>query len=414
MPLPRPPKTAPDRLGQTEFVALMAVLFAIIAFSIDSMLPALPGIAADLSPETPNRAQLIISAFVAGIGVGIFFAGPISDAVGRKPTVIGGLVLYIAGAVLATQAPTLETLLAARFLQGLGAAAPRVVTIALVRDLYEGRAMARIMSFVMMVFVMIPSVAPAMGTVIIAGFGWRGIFWAFVAFGLVGGLWLHLRQAETLSPARRRPLRWGPIRDAAAEVAGHRMVRLYIAAMTLGYAQLFALLVSIQPVMTQVFGLSDAAFPLWFMAIGVVSAGGTIINATLVMRLGMRRLAMAAYGGMVVVALATGVPVLTGWAQGGVALALFLIFATAVFFIAGLTFGNLNALALQPMGHIAGLASSVTGAASTLLSVVIAAPVGLAYDGTIGPLVLCTVICSALCWALLRASREAAPVAAGG
>jgi DHA1 family bicyclomycin/chloramphenicol resistance-like MFS transporter len=192
------------------------------------------------------------------------------------------------------------------------------------------------------------------------------------------------------------------------------MVRLYIAAMTLGYAQLFALLVSIQPVMTQVFALSDTAFPLWFMAIGVVSAGGTIVNATLVMRLGMRRLAMAAYGGMVVVALATGVPVLTGWAQGEVAFALFLIFATAVFFIAGLTFGNLNALALQPMGHIAGLASSVTGAASTLLSVVIAAPVGLAYDGTIGPLVLCTVVCSALCWALLRSSREAAPVAAGG
>jgi DHA1 family bicyclomycin/chloramphenicol resistance-like MFS transporter len=410
MPLPRPP----DRLGQTEFVALMAVLFAIIAFSIDSMLPALPGIAAELSPDAPNRAQLIISAFVAGIGVGIFFAGPISDAVGRKPTVLGGLVLYIAGAVLATQAPTLETLLAARFLQGLGAAAPRVVTIALVRDLYEGRAMARIMSFVMMVFVMIPSVAPAMGTVIIAGFGWRGIFGAFVAFGLVGGLWLHLRQAETLPPARRRPLRLGPIRAAVAEVAGHRMVRLYIAAMTLGYAQLFALLVSIQPVMTQVFGLSDAAFPLWFMAIGVLSAGGTVINATLVMRLGMRRLAMAAFGGMVAVAVLTGVPVLTGWAQGDVAFALFLIFATAVFFIAGLTFGNLNALALQPMGHIAGLASSVTGAASTLLSVVIAAPVGLAYDGTIGPLVLCTVVCSALCWALLRSSREAAPVAAGG
>ena len=410
MPLPRPP----DRLGQTEFVALMAVMFATIAFSIDSMLPALPGIAAELSPDTPNRAQLIISAFVAGIGVGIFFAGPISDAVGRKPTVLGGLVLYIAGAVLATQAPTLETLLAARFLQGLGAAAPRVVTIALVRDLYEGRAMARIMSFVMMVFVMIPSVAPAIGTVIIAGFGWRGIFWAFVAFGLVGGLWLHLRQAETLPPARRRPLRWGPIRAAVAEVAGHRMVRLYIAAMTLGYAQLFALLVSIQPVMTQVFGLSDAAFPLWFMAIGVVSAGGTVVNATLVMRLGMRRLAMAAFGGMVVVALATGVPVLANWAQGGVALALFLVFATAVFFIAGLTFGNLNALALQPMGHIAGLASSVTGAASTLLSVVIAAPVGLAYDGTIGPLLLCTVVCSTLCWALLRASREAAPVAAAG
>lgn len=410
MPATSPTEQAPARLGQTEFVAMMAVLFATIAFSIDSMLPALPGIAAELTPDAPNRAQLIIPVFVAGIGVGIFFAGPISDAIGRKPTVLGGLVLYLAGAILATAAPTLETLLAARFLQGLGVAAPRIVTIALIRDLYEGRAMARIMSFVMMVFVMIPAVAPAIGTLIIAGFGWRGIFWAFILFGIAGGLWLHLRQAETLPPERRRPLRWGPIRAAVAEVAGNPMVRLYIAAMTLGYAQLFAVLVSIQPVMTEVFGLSDAAFPLWFLAIGVVSAGGTIVNATLVMRLGMRRLAMVAFGTMCVTALVTGLPVLTGLATGSVAFGLFVILATGVFFIAGLTFGNLNALALQPLGHIAGLASSVTGAASTLLSVVIAAPVGLAYDGTIGPLVACVVLCSAASWALVRASREAAPV----
>jgi DHA1 family bicyclomycin/chloramphenicol resistance-like MFS transporter len=405
MPLPRPPA----RLSQTEFVALMAVLFATIAFSIDSMLPALPAIAAELSPDAPNRAQLIISAFVAGIGVGIFFAGPISDAIGRKPTVLGGLVLYLVGAVLASVAPTLETLLAARFLQGLGAAAPRIVTIALVRDLYEGRAMARIMSFVMMVFVMIPAMAPAIGTLIIAGFGWRGIFWSFVVFGIAGGAWLHLRQAETLPPERRRPLRWGPIRAAVAEVAGNPMVRIYIAAMTLGYAQLFAVLVTIQPLMTEVFGLSDTAFPLWFLAIGVVSAGGTIVNATLVMRLGMRRLAMTAFGAMVIVALATGGPIVAGVVEGQVAFALFLVFATAAFFIAGLTFGNLNALALQPLGHIAGLASSVIGAASTILSVLIAVPVGLAYDGTMGPLLLCVVLCSAACWALVRASREDAP-----
>ncbi|MCU0906466.1 MAG: multidrug effflux MFS transporter [Rhodobacteraceae bacterium] len=411
MPLLRPPSSPAAPLGQTEFVAMMAVLFATIAFSIDSMLPALPGIAAELTPDAPNRAQLIIPVFVAGIGVGIFLAGPISDAVGRKPTVLGGLVLYLAGAILATQAPTLETLLAARFLQGLGVAAPRIVTIALIRDLYEGRAMARIMSFVMMVFVMIPAVAPAIGTLIIAGFGWRAIFWAFVVFGVAGGAWLHLRQPETLPPAQRRPLRWGPIRHALAEVAGNPMVRLCLAAMTLGYAQLFAVLVSIQPIMTEVFDLSDTAFPLWFLAIGVVSAGGTIVNATLVMRLGMRKLAMVAFGGMAVVALVTGGLVLSGLATGPLAFGLFVVLATAVFFIAGLTFGNLNALALQPLGHIAGLASSVIGAVSTILSVVIAAPVGLAYDGTIGPLVACVVLCSAASWALMRASREAAPVA---
>ena len=185
------------------------MLFATIAFSIDAMLPALPVIAAELSPLATNRAQLILSAFVFGMGAGTLFAGPISDAIGRKPTIAGGMLLYIAGAVMAHYAGSLEVLLIARVIQGLGAAGPRIAGLALTRDLYEGREMARVMSFVMTVFMIVPAVAPAIGAGIIAFAGWRGVFLAFVIFGLVALTWVSVRQPETLAPAHRRPLSVG-------------------------------------------------------------------------------------------------------------------------------------------------------------------------------------------------------------
>jgi len=397
-----------QRLGQGEFVAMMAVLFATIAFSIDAMLPALPEIAAELTPEAVNRAQLVLTAFVLGMGAGTLIAGPVSDAVGRKPAITGFIGLYILGAVMAAASTSIEMLLAARLLQGLGAAGPRIISMALVRDMYEGRAMARIMSFVMMIFVLIPSVAPLIGTVIIAGFGWRGIFGAFVLFGIAGALWLNLRQEETLPPGRRRPLRTGPLKAAFVEVVSHRMVLLYILVLTLGFAQLFALLSSIHQIYAETYDRAES-FPLWFAVGGVISAGGTIVNATLVMRLGMRRLAMAAFASQTVIAglmlLATVAGLMPGW----LAFPAFWVWSISMFFMAGLTFGNLNALALQPMGHIAGMAASVVGAISTVGAVFIAAPIGLAFDGTLVPLAAGTFVCSSLAWWLMRRSREADP-----
>lgn len=391
------------RLPLPEFTAMLAMLFATIAFSIDAMLPALPAIAAELSADAPNRAQLILSAFVMGMGVGTLFAGPLSDAFGRKPVIGGGLALYVAGAVLAHFAPDLKLLLLARMLQGLGAAGPRIAGVALSRDLYEGREMARVMSFVMMVFMVVPALAPLIGTAIIAAAGWRAVFLAFILFGAVAFTWMWFRQDETLAPPERRPLTGSLILGGLREVLADRDVRLYTAVMTLGFGQMMGLLSSIQQIFDITFDRA-AQFPYWFALIAAFSATASFVNSRLVMRVGMRRLAAMAYLAQAVLSavallLFAGGTRLNGFAE-------FFVWATSVFFIAGFTFGNLNALAMQRMGHLAGMATSVISAISTVLAVAIAAPVGLAFDGTPVPAMAAALLCSGAAFLLmLRASR---------
>ena len=391
----------PKPLAKSEFVALIAMLFATVAFSIDAMLPALPEIARELSPDAPNRAQLVITSFVLGMGIGTLFAGPISDAFGRKPVIIGGVVLYSIGAGLAWAAGSIELLLAARVIQGLGVAAPRIVSMAMVRDLYAGRQMASIMSFAMMIFTLVPAAAPAFGSVIIAEFGWRGVFAAFVVFASIIVLWLGLRQPETLHLPNRRALQFGLLRDAAREVFHHRTVVLCIAVLTLGFGVLFGTLSSTQQIFDVTFGRGDS-FPFWFAFIALLAGSASVLNARLVVRLGMRvmisrtLIAVLAYTCVVLVFVASGI--LPDWLYFPV----YLSWTVSIFFMAGMVFGNLNALSLEPLGHIAGMASSVVMAISTVLAVGIAAPLGLLFDGTPLPLMAGVAVLLAMAVGLMR------------
>ncbi|HRO13792.1 MAG TPA: multidrug effflux MFS transporter [Paracoccus sp. (in: a-proteobacteria)] len=388
------------RLPLPEFVAMLAFLFATVAFSIDAMLPALPEIAAELTPDDVNRAQLILTSFMAGMGLGTLFAGPISDAVGRKPAMAAGFVIYLTAAAAALFADTLELLLLARFVQGVGAAGPRIVGTALVRDLYEGREMARITSFVMMVFMIVPAMAPSLGQVFIWLGGWHGVFVGFLLFGATGFLWFQTRQAETLPPARRRPLRLVPLWEGVREVLSDREVVLCIVVIALGFGQMFALLSSAQQLFGETYGHA-ATFPLWFAGMAVLSASGTVINARLVMRVGMRRIARTAYAAQVVSSVLFLTLLLSDMLPGPLRFPVFFLWAVGVFTMAGLTFGNLNALAMSRKGHIAGMTASVVSALSTLGAVMLAAPVGLAYAGTAVPVAAATLGCSALAWAIM-------------
>ena len=393
-----PSSSAPEarRLPLPEFIALLAMLFATIAFSIDAMLPALPVIAETLSPEAINRAQLVVTSFMAGMGLGTVFSGPISDAIGRKRAISYGFLLYMAAALAAVFAQSLTLLLAARFVQGLGAAGPRIAGQAMVRDLYNGREMARISSFVMMVFMLVPALAPSVGAILISLAGWRAVFVAFIAFAAVGMAWMALRQPETLPAARRRPFRPATLWSGAREVLGNRQVVIITAVLSLGFGQMMALLSTAQQLFAS-YGQGDR-FPLWFALMALLSASGTVLNARLVMRLGMRRMARTAYVGQVVLAAV----MLALMAIGPLPFALFFLWAVSIFAMAGITFGNLNALALQKMGHIAGMTASVMAAVSTLAAVAIAAPVGLAFTGTAMPVVLAALVCSALAALLMR------------
>lgn len=389
-------------LGQTEFIALVAMLFATIAFSIDAMLPALPGIADELSPEAPNRAQLILTSFVLGMGLGTVVAGPLSDAFGRKPVILWGAVLYVVASGIAWAAQSLEAMLAARVLQGLAAAGPRVVSLAMVRDLYAGRQMARIVSFAMMIFTLFPAFAPLIGQGIIALFGWRAIFGAFVLFALASSGWLWLRQPETLPPERRRPLSVRPLMAALREVLANRIVVMTMSAQALSMGLLFATLSSTQPIFDVTFERAES-FPAWFALIALLAGSASFINASLVVRLGMRRIVSVALGGQIGMSGAMLALHLAGLVPEAAGFALFFVWALGVFFMVGLTLGNLNALALEPMGHIAGMASSVVGAFATVGSVLIAAPVGLAFDGTPVPAMAAGLVLSSLAFAIIRA-----------
>lgn len=394
--------TKPLRFG--EFVALMALMMASVAFSLDAMLPALPQIGQELSPDAPARGQLVITSFVLGLGLGTLICGPVSDAYGRKSVLLAGIALYLVGAALAIMAQSIEMLLAARFLQGMGGAAPRVVATAMVRDLYEGRVMARVTSIIMTLFVLVPALAPSIGAVIMWVSHWRMIFLAFVVFGLVAGLWLTLRQPETLPPERRRALRPSRIVEALAEILTNPRVMIYVLALTFAFAPLYVWLSNLPMIFDDVYARANT-FPFWFALTAVVAGTASIANAKLVLRYGMQRIATLAFLWQLSISLlflgllTIGLP--APWDFG-----LFIGFMCAGFFSIGLTFGNLNALAMQPLGHMAGIGASVVMSFSTVCAALIAIPISLAYDGTPLPLIAGMVLCAAVALALMLAARH--------
>lgn len=377
------PRPARQPMPFVEFVALLALLFSTVAFSTDAMLPMMGAMGRELSPADPGQIQLVITVFVAGLGLGTFVAGPLSDALGRKPVILGGIALYMGAAVLAAQAESLTALLVARFVQGLGAAGPRVVAQALVRDLYAGRLMARVMSFAMTLFVLVPAVAPLLGAWIGAAFGWRAIFWSFLVFGLTSALWLGLRQPETLPRDRRRPLAWGTLWAALREVLGHARVRLYLAALTCSFAAMFTWISSVALIFDQTYG-REAEFPLWFAVVALLSAPAALLNARFVVRLGMQRLIFLG----LIAQVGSAAAMAAGLALGVAGFWAFLAFMVVQFFTVASIFGNLNALALEPLGHVAGVAASVMSGVSTMAAAIIATPIARAFDGTPLPLAL--------------------------
>ena len=367
-----------------EFIALMAVMTSIIAFSIDAMLPALPQIAADLGVADVNDRQLVVIVLFIGLALAQIVYGPLSDTLGRKPAAYIGFAIFIIGSLMCVFAGSFEIMLTGRFLQGVGAAGPRIVSLALVRDLYSGRAMARIMSMVMGIFIIVPVIAPSVGQVLLLVGDWRLIFVALLAEGIIGLVWFAWRQPETLRADRRAPFSLRRILGAFAEAFTHPVTLGYTVAAGLVFGAFVGYLASTQQVLGELYGLG-AQFPLYFGANALAVGAASMLNARLVMKLGMRRLAG---GGLAATsALSLAFFIVTLLLEGHPPLWSLMGYLLATFFCVGVLFGNFNALAMEPMGHIAGVAAAVIGSGATIISSVLGWALGQAYDGTVQPMI---------------------------
>ncbi|PVA10991.1 Bcr/CflA family drug resistance efflux transporter [Pelagivirga sediminicola] len=368
-----------------EFVILLALMVSTTALATDIMLPALDVMGHDLGVDDPNSVQLIVSSLFLGFAVGQALAGPLSDSFGRKPVIYAGYVVFIIGCLMSLFASSWEVMIAGRVLQGFGAAAPRIVTLALVRDGYEGRAMARIMSIVMAVFILVPTIAPALGQLVIWASDWRGTFVVLIALGVGASAWFAARQPETLARHERRPFSARSIGAGLREIMASRVA----VGNTIALGLIFGVFLSYLSTAQQIFqGAYDtgALFALYFGMAALSIGGASVVNSLLVMRLGMRHLTRLALLGLAGLSFAFLIPVFA-W-DGTPPLALFMLWLMAAFFCTGILFGNLNAIAMEPLGHIAGLGAALIGSLSNFIALPIAFVIGHQFDGTVVPLVL--------------------------
>jgi DHA1 family bicyclomycin/chloramphenicol resistance-like MFS transporter len=377
-------ETPAPPIGFGEFVALMAMLTALVSLSIDMILPALPAIGASLAVTRANDTQLIVSLLFLGFGAGQLFYGPLSDATGRKPAAYIGLALYLGGTVLALVSRTLPMMLAGRLLQGLGVAGPRTVTLALVRDKFEGRAMARVMSLVMAVFILVPVVAPALGQAVLAVAEWRAIFGLYLVMAVVTCAWFGWRQDETLPPSRRVSFSAGRLAGSAREVLTSRVAVGYTLASGSVFGAFLGYLTCAQQILQEQYALGPR-FPLYFALLSIAIGAASLLSSRLVLGLGMHALVTWALRGIFAVSVAF--TAITVGAAGQPALWALMTYLMVSFFGLGLLFGNLNALAMQPLGHVAGTGSAIVGGLSMLISLALGTAIGQGYDGTAVPLV---------------------------
>jgi DHA1 family bicyclomycin/chloramphenicol resistance-like MFS transporter len=372
-----------------EFVVVIASIMALNPLAMDMMLPALPDIASAFHIVAANRPQAVLSTFLIGFGVGQFAMGPLSDRFGRRPVLLGGMTLYVIASLLAIAAPSFETLLLARALQGLGTSATRVIATSIVRDCYAGRRMASVMSLAMMVFIAVPVIAPSFGQAVMLLTQWRGIFVVLMLYGVLALIWSALRMPETLPISERKSLAIRDVLGAYRQTVTNRQTLGYALAAGCVMGALFAFVFCSQQVFTGIYGLGRY-FPIAFAGIAVGTAFGGFFNARFVGKVGMR---VISHGALVGFALVAGI-VLVAAKLAMLPLPLFIVLSALMMFAFGLMIANFTALAMEPQGHIAGTASSLYGSITTLLGIGIGTTIGQDYDGTLLPFAFGFFLCT--------------------
>lgn len=374
-------ETRQDSLPRWEFIALAAALMALNALAIDIMLPGLQEIGASLNVADENHRQYVISAYFGGMAAALLVYGPLSDRFGRRGPLLVGLTIYVVAAAAAVFAPTFEVLLALRFIQGVGAASTRVIAVSVVRDRFGGRAMAEVMSLIIMTFMVIPVIAPSLGQLMMIFANWHMIFVLMAIIAAAITFWTWARLPETLHPEDRRAIDLSSIAQGFRIVLSNRVSIGYTLASTAVFSALFGFINSAQQIYVGIYGLG-AWFPVLFAVVAGLMAVSSFVNSKLVSRVGMRRLSHGALLGFMTVSAIWFIWSLTG----PVPLAAFVVLFALVMIQFGWIGSNFNAIAMEPLGHIAGTASSIQGFIQTLGGGVVGAMIGQAFDGTVTPL----------------------------
>jgi DHA1 family bicyclomycin/chloramphenicol resistance-like MFS transporter len=382
-----------------EFLLLMAAMMCLMALFVDAMLPALRQIGEEFDAIEGNYYQWVITSLMVGMGVGQLFYGPFSDAFGRKPAVYLGFVLLLIGTLISIFAPSFEWMLAGRVLQGLGAAGPRVMMVAIIRDRYAGPEMARIMSLVMTIFIFSPVVAPLLGQLVLLFAGWKAVFVMLLLISLATVIWFGFRQEETLAPENVREFSLKPILRGTKEVLAHPEALVYTLAGGLIHGALIGFLTSIQAILQGIYD-TGAMMPVYFgmMAIGV--ALSSFINSKLVYRYSLRTLVMTVF---IFLTLTTSIEAgLLALFDLHPPLWVFIVMMSVTTFCFGLLFGNLNSLAMEPFGRLAGLASGTIGALNMIIGVLAGSVIGMSFNGTLIPMLTGFAVCSLVSLLLIR------------
>ncbi|NTW84297.1 MAG: multidrug effflux MFS transporter [Chlorobiaceae bacterium] len=369
--------------GFAEFIALTALMMSMVALSVDTMLPALSDIGRDLGIVDENSSQLIISLFFLGMAAGQLLYGPVSDNTGRKPAIYLGYGLFITGCLLSIAATNLPVMLAGRFLQGFGTAGPRIVSTAIVRDRYEGSAMARVYSFVMTVFIIVPVIAPALGQGLLLLAGWRAIFASFLILALITLVWFALRQQETLPGEKRVPFSLKRITGTLLIILGNRSAIGYTVTAGLVFGFFLGYLNSAQQIFQEGYALGSE-FPYYFAFLALSIGGASLCNARFVLQRTMQFLSKRALVSITI--LSAGFFLFALRSDGLPPLWTLMAYLFATFFATGILFGNLNALAMESLGSIAGIGAGVVGSLSTFISLIAGTAIGWSYNGTVLPL----------------------------
>ncbi|NOU59522.1 multidrug effflux MFS transporter [Marinifilum caeruleilacunae] len=379
-----------QKKSDIEFIIIMASLMSLASLSIDALLPGLPEIAKTIGISDPKNNQLLVTIIFLGMGFGQLISGPLSDSIGRKNTIYLGFSLFTFSSLLCIYSTSMEMMIIGRFIQGIGLSAPRTVATAMVRDRFVGDYMAKIMSFVTVIFILAPIIAPSFGKLMLSNFGWESIFSSQLLFGLFVIIWLWQRQPETLSPDKRKQMSLSLFTNGIKEFAKHPQSLTFTFMSGLILSAFMVYLSSSQQIFQEQYGLVEE-FPFIFSGIAIVIGLSTFLNGSLVVKFGMLKLAT---NFTILLCCISLTYVILFFGEPNPNFGILLLFFVLMLFCIGFIFGNINALAMQPMGHIAGIGAALFGFIGTVLAVPIATFIGRFIDTTALPLFAGFAICS--------------------